>query len=187
VQGAASHSAVLADEIAGLLAQEKSSAVRRRMEFGPARAWRALDPGDARSPRMQSVMNQKIKYRNHSGRCARVLREHVHEWFEFHGDSPYMLLVADVQPAHRLADATRRESLSGLDQMQVPRSTVPAVTHIDYSARVQTVRREAHPTFYAIIEAFHRRTGCRRRQHVVQRRASRSSARRRRLPLFHAD
>jgi carbamoyltransferase len=153
---------VLPDEIAALLAQEKVVGLfAGRMEFGPRALGARSIIGDARSPRMQSVMNQKIKFRESFRPFApAVLREHVHEWFEFDGDSPYMLLVADVRPAHRLAAPARAESLWGIDQLHVPRSTVPAVTHIDYSARVQTVRRETHPPFYAIIEAFHRRTGC---------------------------
>jgi carbamoyltransferase len=152
----------LPDEIAALLAQEKVVGLfAGRMEFGPRALGARSIIGDARSPRMQSVMNQKIKFRESFRPFApAVLREHVHEWFEFDGDSPYMLLVADVRPAHRLAAPARAESLWGIDQLHVPRSTIPAVTHIDYSARVQTVRRETHPSFYAIIEAFHRRTGC---------------------------
>jgi carbamoyltransferase len=89
-----------------------------------------------------------------------VLREHVSEWFELDRDSPYMLLVADVEPARRLpasADAAQRW---GIDKLNVPRSTIPAVTHVDYSARIQTVRRETSPLYYDIIDAFNRRTGC---------------------------
>jgi carbamoyltransferase len=89
-----------------------------------------------------------------------VLREHVAEWFEMDTDSPYMLLVADVQPSRRLPVPDEARSLWGIERLNVPRSTVPAITHVDYSARVQTVRRETSPLYYDIIEAFYRRTGC---------------------------
>ncbi len=84
----------------------------------------------------------------------------MHEWFELDADSPYMLLVADVQQARRLPVAEDAPVLWGIDQLHVPRSTIPAVTHVDYSARIQTVRRETHPDYYDIIAAFNRRTGC---------------------------
>ena len=132
------------------------------MEFGPRALGGRSIIGDARSPKMQSVMNLKIKFRESFRPFApAVLREHVAEWFELDDDSPYMLLVADVQPVAPPADAGgEREQLWGIDQLNVPRSTIPAVTHVDYSARIQTVRRETNPLYYDIIEAFHRRTGC---------------------------
>jgi carbamoyltransferase len=110
---------------------------------------------------MQSVMNLKIKFRESFRPFApAVLRECVHEWFELDGDSPYMLLVADVQASHRLPVTSDDSRLWGIDQLNVPRSDVPAVTHVDYSARIQTVRRDTNPDYYDIIAAFHRRTGC---------------------------
>ena len=110
---------------------------------------------------MQSVMNLKIKFRESFRPFApAVLREHVAEWFEMDCESPYMLLVADVQPSRRIATPDAEKTLWGIDKLNVPRSTIPAVTHVDYSARVQTVRREANPVYHDIIEAFYRRTGC---------------------------
>jgi carbamoyltransferase len=132
-----------------------------RMEFGPRALGGRSIIGDARSPKMQSVMNVKIKFRESFRPFApAVLREHVAEWFEFDGDSPYMLLVADVQPSRRLKIPDEARSLWGIEQLNVPRSTVPAVTHVDYSARIQTVRRDTNPLYHDIIEAFYRRTGC---------------------------
>jgi carbamoyltransferase len=84
----------------------------------------------------------------------------VAEWFDFDGDSPYMLLVADVLPSRRLPMRDDAKALWGIERLNVPRSTIPAVTHVDYSARIQTVRRETSPLYYDIIEAFHRKTGC---------------------------
>jgi carbamoyltransferase len=131
------------------------------MEFGPRALGGRSIIGDARSPKMQSVMNVKIKFRESFRPFApAVLREHVHEWFELDGESPYMLLVADVQPSRRLPARPETENLWGIDKLNVPRSTVPAITHVDYSARVQTVRREANQLYYDIIKAFHKRTGC---------------------------
>jgi carbamoyltransferase len=84
----------------------------------------------------------------------------VAEWFELDGDSPYMLLVADVQSRHRLPAPAGAEALWGIDQLNIPRSDVPAITHVDYSARIQTVRRDTNPAYYDIIQAFYRKTGC---------------------------
>jgi carbamoyltransferase len=103
----------------------------------------------------------KIKFRESFRPFApAVLREHVHEWFDLDGDSPYMLLVADVLPSRRLDTPDAAKDLWGIEQLNVPRSTIPAVTHVDYSARVQTVRRDANPVYYDIIDAFYRLTGC---------------------------
>ena len=152
----------LADRVAALMAQEKVVGLfQGRMEFGPRALGGRSIIGDARSPKMQSVMNVKIKFRESFRPFApAVLRERVHEWFELDGESPYMLLVADVQPARRLPVAPETEGLWGIDKLNVPRSTVPAITHVDYSARVQTVRREANGLYYDIIKAFEKRTGC---------------------------
>jgi len=154
--------AALADQIAALMAQEKViGLLQGRMEFGPRALGGRSIIGDARSPKMQSVMNVKIKFRESFRPFApSVLREHVAEWFELDDDSPYMLLVADVQPSRRLRVPDEARSLWGIEQLNVPRSTVPAVTHVDYSARIQTVRRDTNALYYDIIEAFYRRTGC---------------------------
>ena len=123
--------------------------VQGRMEFGPRALGGRSIIGDARSPKMQSVMNLKIKFRESFRPFApAVLREHVADWFELDGDSPYMLLVADVVKPRRLPDAAGGEqALWGIEKLNVPRSTVPAITHVDYSARVQTVRRDTNPLY----------------------------------------
>ena len=131
------------------------------MEFGPRALGGRSILGDPRSPRLQSVMNLKIKFRESFRPFApSVLREHVSEWFEFDGDSPYMLMVADVCEARRVEVPEGAKALWGIEKLNVPRSTIPAVTHVDYSARIQTVRRETNPLYYDIIEAFYRLTGC---------------------------
>jgi carbamoyltransferase len=152
----------LADVVAALLADEKVVALcQGRMEFGPRALGGRSIIGDARSPKMQSVMNLKIKFRESFRPFApAVLREHVHEWFDLDGESPYMLLVADVLPSRRLATPASEKDLWGIDKLNVPRSTIPAITHVDYSARVQTVRRDTNPVYYDIIAAFYRLTGC---------------------------
>jgi len=110
---------------------------------------------------MQSVMNVKIKFRESFRPFApSVLRECVAEWFDLDGDSPYMLLVADVLPSRRLPIPASAGELWGIEKLNVPRSTIPAVTHVDFSARIQTVRREVNPVYYDIIQAFFNRTGC---------------------------
>ena len=124
-------------QVATLLADEKViGLVLGRMEFGPRALGARSIIGDARSPKMQSVMNLKIKFRESFRPFApSVLRERVHEWFELDADSPYMLLVADVRPDRRLPLPSGANTLWGIDQLNVPRSTIPAVTHVDYSAR----------------------------------------------------
>ncbi len=148
--------------IAELLASEKIIGLHQgRMEFGPRALGGRSIIGDARSPAMQSVMNLKIKYRESFRPFApSVMREHVSEWFDLDGDSPYMLLVADVLSAHRRKMTAEEEKLFGIEKLNVARSDVPAVTHVDYSARIQTVRRETNPLYWEILDAFRRRTGC---------------------------
>jgi carbamoyltransferase len=149
----------LPEVVAELLAAEKVVGLHQgRMEFGPRALGCRSIIGDARSPQMQSVMNLKIKYRESFRPFApSVLREHVSEWFELDADSPYMLLVADVAADKRVAvDA----ELTGLDKLKLRRSQIPAATHVDYSARIQTVSRETNPLYWDIIEAFRKRTGC---------------------------
>jgi carbamoyltransferase len=152
----------LAARVAGLVAEGKVvGLVQGRMEFGPRALGGRSIIGDARSPKMQSVMNLKIKFRESFRPLApAVTREQVAEWFEIDGDSPYMLLVADVQPSRRLPVREDAKNLWGIDRLNLPRSTIPAVTHVDYSARIQTVRRDTNPVFYDIIDAFYRQTGC---------------------------
>ena len=148
--------------IAGLLASEKVIGLHQgRMEFGPRALGGRSIIGDARSPRMQSVMNLKIKHRESFRPFApSVIREHVAEWFEMDTESPYMLLVADVAKHRRRQMTAEEEKLWGIEKLNVARSEVPAVTHVDYSARIQTVRRETNPLYWEIIEAFHRQTSC---------------------------
>jgi carbamoyltransferase len=132
-----------------------------RMEFGPRALGGRSILGDPRSPRMQATMNLKIKFRESFRPFApSVLRERVHEWFEFDGDSPYMLLVADVHRSRQRAMTEREQQLWGIDKLNVPRSDIPAVTHVDYSARIQTVDRTVSPRYWAILEAFRQLTGC---------------------------
>jgi carbamoyltransferase len=132
-----------------------------RMEFGPRALGARSILGDPRSPRMQSVMNQKIKFRESFRPFApAVLLNHVDDWFERAAgeESPYMCLVAPVAAAQRIATAgTNRQ---GLDKLGVIRSTIPAVTHVDLSARLQTVDAERHSRFHLLLERFHQRTGC---------------------------
>jgi carbamoyltransferase len=110
---------------------------------------------------MQSVLNLKVKYRESFRPFApSVLREDVQDWFEMDVDSPYMLLVADVQERLRIPMTEEQKKLFGIEKLNVPRSQIPAVTHVDYSARVQTVHAETNPRYHALISAFKARTGC---------------------------
>ena len=132
-----------------------------RMEFGPRALGNRSILGDARSPTMQKTLNLKVKYRESFRPFApSVLSEDVADWFELDRDSPYMLLVADVRAERRKPPAKAQEALFGIDRLNAARSDVPAVTHVDYSARVQTVHRETNPRYHALLEAFKARTGC---------------------------
>ncbi len=132
-----------------------------RMEFGPRALGGRSILGDARSPTMQSVLNLKVKYRESFRPFApSVLRDDVAEWFDLDGDSPYMLLVADVAEDRRRAMSPEQQALFGIDKLNVARSDSPAVTHVDYSARVQTVHRETNPRYHGLIERFKALTGC---------------------------
>jgi carbamoyltransferase len=132
-----------------------------RMEFGPRALGARSILGDPRSPRMQSVMNLKIKYRESFRPFApSVLRERVADYFDLDVDSPYMLLVAPVREDRRIQLNGDQSSLWGIDLLNVPRSDVPAVTHVDYSARVQTVHEDTHPRYHRLLKEFERRTGC---------------------------
>jgi carbamoyltransferase len=132
-----------------------------RMEFGPRALGARSILGDARSPKMQSVLNLKVKYRESFRPFApSVLREDIADWFELDCDSPYMLLVADVVKQHRREMTVQEQALFGIEKLNVPRSDIPAVTHVDYSARVQTVHKDTNPRYHALLSAFKARTGC---------------------------
>lgn len=134
---------------------------RGRMEFGPRALGSRSIIGDPRNPKMQSVMNLKIKYRESFRPFApAVIREKVSEWFEMDHDSPYMLLVAPVKADKRFLMTEEQEHLFGIEKLNVPRSEIPAVTHVDYSARVQTVHADTNPGFYRLLQSFEARTGC---------------------------
>ncbi len=127
----------------------------------PARLGGRSILGDARSPAMQSMLNLKVKYRESFRPFApAVLREDVADWFELDGDSPYMLLVADVVEKRRRQMSEAEQKLFGIEKLNVPRSDIPAVTHVDYSARIQTVHAETNPRYHALISAFKQQTGC---------------------------
>jgi carbamoyltransferase len=132
-----------------------------RIEFGPRALGARSILGDARSPSMQSVLNLKVKYRESFRPFApSVLREDVADWFELDSDSPYMLMVADVAKQHRREVTAGERDLFGIQKLNVPRSSIPAVTHVDYSARIQTVHRDTNPRYHALLSAFKTRTGC---------------------------
>jgi carbamoyltransferase len=152
----------LLDRTATALAEERIVGwFNGRMEFGPRALGARSILGDPRSPRMQAQMNIKIKFREGFRPFApSVLRERVAEYFEMDCDSPYMLLVAPVKHERQIAMTESQHNLWGIDQLNVPRSDLPAITHIDYSARIQTVDRETNPDYYDLIKAFERQTGC---------------------------
>jgi carbamoyltransferase len=132
-----------------------------RMEFGPRSLGARSIIGDARSSKMQTVMNLKIKYRESFRPFAPVVKfDKVSEWFDHEGPSPYMLIVAPVKEDKRNLMTAEQEKLFGIDKLNIPRSQIPAVTHVDYSARVQTVHPETNPRFYHLLDAFENRTGC---------------------------
>jgi carbamoyltransferase len=132
-----------------------------RMEFGPRALGGRSILGDPRSPTMQKMLNLKVKYRESFRPFApSVLRENVADWFELDVDSPYMLLVADVVARRRRQMTAKERALFGIDKLNVPRSDIPAVTHVDYSARVQTVHQDTNPRYWGLLRAFEERTGC---------------------------
>ena len=154
--------AELPGQVARLLADEKVIGwFSGRMEFGPRALGARSIIGDPRSPRMQAQMNLKIKFREGFRPFApSVLRERVSEYFELDGDSPYMLLVAPVKRERQIPMRADQEGLWGIDKLNIPRSDLPAITHIDYSARIQTVDQATNPAYHALISAFERLTGC---------------------------
>jgi carbamoyltransferase len=152
----------LVDRVVGLI--EAGAVVgwfQGRMEFGPRALGARSIIGDARNPKMQSVMNLKVKFRESFRPFAPcVLREHLSEYFELDTDSPYMLLVAKVREDKRVPMPESAGELWGIEKLNVPRSIIPAVTHIDGSARVQTVDAQRHGLFHRMMQRFHERTGC---------------------------
>ncbi len=152
----------LIDQTAAALVEGKAVGwFQGRMEFGPRALGARSILGDARSPRMQSVLNLKVKYRESFRPFApSVLREDVAQWFELDEDCPYMLLVADVVKHLRREMTEDEHALFGIDKLNVPRSAIPAVTHVDYSARIQTVHRETNPRYHALLTRFKVLTGC---------------------------
>jgi carbamoyltransferase len=152
----------LIERVAQALASEKAIGwFQGRMEFGPRSLGNRSILGDARSPAMQKTLNLKIKYRESFRPFApSVLREDVAGWFDMDCDSPYMLLVADVQKKRQRAMSADEEKLFGIDKLNIVRSEIPAVTHVDYSARVQTVERAINPRYHALLTRFKELTGC---------------------------
>jgi carbamoyltransferase len=132
-----------------------------RMEFGPRALGARSIIGDARSPSMQKTLNLKVKYRESFRPFApAVLAEDAEQYFDIKGESPYMLLVADVAEEQRIAMSDEEKALFGIDKLNIPRSSIPAVTHVDYSARIQTVHKETNPRFHDLIASFKDKTGC---------------------------
>jgi carbamoyltransferase len=151
----------LVDTCAKALAEGKALGwFQGRMEFGPRSLGARSILGDARSPSMQKQLNLKVKYRESFRPFApAVLAEDAEKFFDIKGESPYMLLVADVKDAHRIAMTDEEKALFGIDKLNIPRSSIPAVTHVDYSARIQTVHKETNPRFHSLIESFKEKTG----------------------------
>jgi carbamoyltransferase len=154
--------AAMIDQTAQALADSKAVGwMQGRMEFGPRSLGARSILGDARSPTMQKTLNLKVKYRESFRPFApAVLREDLGKYFDIKADSPYMLMVAPVNEDRRRAMTEAEQALFGIDKLNVPRSDIPAVTHVDYSARIQTVHKETNPDFHELIEAFRAKTGC---------------------------
>ncbi len=135
--------------------------MQSRMEFGPRALGNRSILGDPRSPEMQKLLNLKVKFRESFRPFApSVLREDLEDWFELDCDSPYMLMVADVVENRRRQMSAQEQALFGIDKLNVARSEIPAVTHVDFSARIQTVHKETNPRYHALISAFKAQTGC---------------------------
>ncbi len=150
------------EQTAKSLSQEKSVGwFQGRMEFGPRALGGRSILGDPRSPTMQKTLNLRIKYRESFRPFApSILDEDVSDWFELEAESPYMLIVADVAKSRRRTMTKKEQALFGIDKLNVPRSDIPAVTHVDYSARVQTVHAETNPRYHQLLEQFKAKTGC---------------------------
>jgi carbamoyltransferase len=152
----------VSEKVAELLSEENVIGwCQGRMEFGPRALGARSILGDPRSQKMQSVMNLKIKHRESFRPFApAVLEEEVAEYFDLHEKSPYMLLVAPVAKKHQIPMTLEQQSLFGIEKLNIPRSTIPAVTHVDFSARIQTVSRQTNNKFYDLLQAFKKKTGC---------------------------
>jgi carbamoyltransferase len=152
----------LTDVVASALAEGKAIGwMQGRMEFGPRALGGRSILADPRSAMMQKQLNLKVKYRESFRPFApSVLREHIGEWFDHDDDSPYMLLVADVSKSKRLAVTDEEQSRFGIDKLNVQRSSIPAVTHVDFSARIQTVHQDTNPEYHALISKFYQKTAC---------------------------
>lgn len=152
----------LIEQTAAALAEGKAVGWHQgRMEFGPRALGARSILADPRSPTVQKQLNLKVKYRESFRPFApSVLREHLAEWFEMDADSPYMLMVAQVARDRQLPMSQEQKRLFGIDKLNVPRSQIPAITHVDYSARVQTVHRDTNPRYHRLISRFHELTGC---------------------------
>ena len=152
----------LIEQVATLLSDNKAVGwMQGRMEFGPRALGGRSIIADPRSPFMQKQLNLKVKFRESFRPFApSVLREDVSIWFDHDADSPYMLLVADVQKDKQLLMTSDEKALFGLDKLNVTRSSVPAITHVDYSARIQTVHSDTNPRYHAVIAKFKEKTGC---------------------------
>ena len=153
---------ILIEKVAEALVDEKAIGwIQGRMEFGPRALGGRSIIADPRSPAMQKQLNLKVKYRESFRPFApSVLSEYVSEWFEHDSDSPYMLFVADVNKKKRLAMKKEEKALFGIAKLNIPRSSIPAITHVDYSARIQTVHADTNPKYHALINKFYEKTGC---------------------------
>ena len=152
----------LIEQVASALANEKAIGwMQGRMEFGPRALGGRSIIADPRSPVMQKQLNLKVKYRESFRPFApSILREDVNDWFEHDADSPYMLLVANVKKNKHRTMTAEEDSLFGIDKLNIPRSSIPAITHVDYSARIQTVHADTNPRYHAVISKFKEKTGC---------------------------
>jgi carbamoyltransferase len=152
----------LIDRVAHALEQGKAIGWHQgRMEFGPRALGGRSILADPRSALVQKQLNLKVKYRESFRPFApSVLRENVSQWFDIDADSPYMLMVANVHNDQQIAMTQEQEALFGIEKLNVPRSTIPAVTHVDYSARVQTVYQQTNPRYYDLLSKFKELTGC---------------------------
>jgi carbamoyltransferase len=153
--------ALIADTVKALVAEKAVGWFQGAMEFGPRALGARSIIGDPRSPTMQSSLNLRVKFRESFRPFApAVRREDVADWFELDGDSPYMQLVADVLARRRLPPKPGEEKLFGIERLNIPRSEIPAVTHVDHSARIQTVHADTNKRFHDLWTAFKAETGC---------------------------
>ena len=152
----------LIDKTAELISEENAIGwFQGRMEFGPRALGNRSIIGDPRSDKMQKILNLKVKYRESFRPFApSILKEDVEEWFNFSGDSSYMLMVADINPKKKIEMTESQKKLFGIDKLNIKRSEIPAVTHVDYTARIQTVNRDTNARYYDLISKFKEKTSC---------------------------